>query len=144
MKEERCFSLIYMQRTEKLRGLQRQKNCPQRSVECQQVSEKLLFFLLTHQICLNILVFKRLKKNHMTEYKKKCIYIRVAKNKAKIYKFLSKQRFKLSAALLKICQGDLTLWASGRLEFENQWVLEQEKCQVFSYLIKDTIFSGFL
>lgn len=45
----------------------------------------------------------------MTEYEKKCIHIRVAKNKAKIYKFLRKQRFKLSAILLKICRGDLPL-----------------------------------
>ena len=45
----------------------------------------------------------------MTEYEKKCIYIRVAENKAKIYKFLSKQRLDLSAAVLKICQGDITL-----------------------------------
>lgn len=80
----------------------------------------------------------------MAEYEKKCVYIRVAENKAKIYKFWSKQRFKLSATLLKICQGDLTLRDSGTLDLENQWVLEQDKCQVFSYLIKDTIFSVFL
>lgn len=47
--------------------------------------------------------FKKIKinKNWMMEYEKKRMYVRVAKSKAKIYKFLSKQRFKLSAALLK-------------------------------------------
>lgn len=37
------------------------------------------------------------------------IYITVAENKAKIYKFLHKQKLNLSAAVLKICQGDITL-----------------------------------
>lgn len=49
----------------------------------------------------------------MTEYEKKCIYIyiyiRVAETKAKIYKFLYKQKLNLSAVVLKICQGDITL-----------------------------------
>lgn len=47
----------------------------------------------------------------MTEYGKKYIYIysRVAEEKAKIHKFLSKQRLNLSAAVIKICYGDTTL-----------------------------------
>lgn len=45
----------------------------------------------------------------MTEYGKKYIYSRVAEEKAKIYKFLSKQRLNLSAAVMKICHGDITL-----------------------------------
>lgn len=55
----------------------------------------------------------------MTEYEKKCIYIRVAENKTNIYKFLSKQRLNFSAVVLKMCQGDIALWASGRQDFEN-------------------------
>lgn len=52
------------------------------------------------------------------------VYI-LEQQKIKTHKFLIKQRFKLSAGLLKICQGDLTLQGSERLEFENQWGLEQ-------------------
>lgn len=46
----------------------------------------------------------------MTEYGKNIyVYSRVAEEKAKIYTFLSKQRLNLSAAVIKICYGDITL-----------------------------------
>lgn len=48
------------------------------------------------------------KKNPESQNMRRNIYILEQQN-IKTHKFLRKQRFKLSAALLKICQGDLTL-----------------------------------
>lgn len=76
-------------------------------------------------------------------WKEMYIYITVAENKANVYKFLSKQRLNLSAAVLKNAR-EIHSSELLRQDFENlQCFLEKDKSQIFPNLVKGTLYFQF-
>lgn len=72
------------------------------------------------------------------------VYIEVAEKKANIYKFLSKQKLNLSAAVLKTL-GRYSLWSFSVTDYTVilYCFLEQDKTQIFPSVLKESLYFQF-